>query len=713
MFRSLSLFLLFLFFIGSLAAQKSSKAKYIDSLRVVLTHAKPDTSRVKTMNLLAENLQYTKPDSGIVVATDALHLAQKLNFHSGVAKAYNNIGINYFRKSEYDKVIAYGDSAMVIWKNLNDQEGIGYTLMNYGLAYWRLGNYNEALKNYFDALKIKEAVGNKSTVATLTGNIAIVYADLGENEKALEYYAKAVALCGQLGQRKEVARNQGNMGIVYFQMADAAQKKGDKRKSDSLYMKSKESYEASMETAKLLNDQALVSRQLGNIGIIYSVIGENELALDYYNRSLEIKKQIGDQAGIANTLGNIGGTYTNMGRYDDAERTLKECLSLSLEIKDPDNAIYAYSALSELYTKTKRWQDAFENFQKYTALKDSLFNDSKSKELGKLEAKADYDKQQAIAETAHKKEQEINAEKEKRQLYIIISSVSLLVIVLVFSLFLFNRFRITRRQKGIIEKQKVEVEEKNREITDSINYARKIQYALLAHRELLDTHLGDYFVLFRPKDIVSGDFYWAARRDDAFYLAVCDSTGHGVPGAFMSLLNISFLNEAVTEKNIQAPASVLGHVRERLIQNISQEHTASNMQDGMDGILCRWSMTDKLTSFTYAAAYNAPVVVREKQVIELPADKMPVGKSEKAQPFTAQEFSLQRNDMLYLFTDGFADQFGGPKGKKFRYKQLMEQLVAVSEKPLAEQQQTLETVFDQWKGELEQVDDICLVGIRF
>jgi serine phosphatase RsbU (regulator of sigma subunit) len=257
-----------------------------------------------------------------------------------------------------------------------------------------------------------------------------------------------------------------------------------------------------------------------------------------------------------------------------------------------------------------------------------------------------------------------------------------------------------------LEEQKKIVEEKNKEIVDSINYARRIQYALLAHEDLLKENLEDYFIFFRPKDIVSGDFYWAAENKNKFYIAVCDSTGHGVPGAFMSLLNITYLNEAVIEKGIEEPNEILDHVRRRLIEYVGQY----GGQDGMDGILL---MLDKeKRTIHYSAAHN-PILEIENGILRVhSADKMPIGKGEQMVPFTLRHIEYKPGKMLYLYTDGFADQFGGPKGKKFKYKQLDEYLAAIVSFPLSEQSVKLGETFTQWKGALEQVDDVCVIGIR-
>jgi serine phosphatase RsbU (regulator of sigma subunit) len=290
-----------------------------------------------------------------------------------------------------------------------------------------------------------------------------------------------------------------------------------------------------------------------------------------------------------------------------------------------------------------------------------------------------------------------------------------LLLVLVFAVFMFNRFKITQKQKHLIEikeketqQQKILIEDKQKEIVDSINYAQRIQKALLAGDSLLQNSLPEHFVLYKPKAIVSGDFYWGhAANKDQFFLAVCDSTGHGVPGAFMSLLNISFLNEAVNERKMVDPAQILNHARERIIQNLSSD-------GGKDGMDCSFAAFDfKNRKMVYAAANNPIWIVRKKELIELSGDKMPVGKHDKeGQSFTQHAVDLQSGDMIYLFTDGYADQFGGPKGKKFMYKQLQEVLMSISESDTVIQKEKLVSVFEEWKGDLEQVDDVCIIGVR-
>jgi len=275
-----------------------------------------------------------------------------------------------------------------------------------------------------------------------------------------------------------------------------------------------------------------------------------------------------------------------------------------------------------------------------------------------------------------------------------------------------------------IEEKKNVIELKQKEIFDSITYAKHIQDAVLDNQKILETHLGGtrYFLLYEPKDVVSGDFYWAAHikadraivdgefevheNDELLYLAVCDSTGHGVPGAFMSLINIGYLKEAVNERKIYNPGSIFDFVRDKLIESITSE----DHKDGFDGILiCKNLASGKIC---YAAANNKPVIIGAEGTKTLEADKMPVGKGFKHLPFSTHSLQCERGDFVYLYTDGFVDQFGGEKGKKLMQKRLQKLLEEIAGLPAKQQQITVSNYFKQWKGDLDQVDDVCMIGLN-
>jgi len=263
-----------------------------------------------------------------------------------------------------------------------------------------------------------------------------------------------------------------------------------------------------------------------------------------------------------------------------------------------------------------------------------------------------------------------------------------------------------------IEEQKASIEEKNKDITDSITYAKRIQRALLTSESIFDRSLKEYFIFYEPKDIVSGDFYWATTAPNGnFLLLTGDCTGHGVPGAFMSLLNISMVNEIVNVRGITDPAAILNAQREGLIASLNPEGSTEVSRDGMDCSLCSFDFNKMKLSLSGA---NNPVwIIRKGELIELKTDKQPVGLHEgEIYAFTLCITKLEKNDLVITLTDGFADQFGGTKGKKYKYNRLKSFIAGNSNLPTHKIKQLLADEFGNWKGHNEQLDDILIMGIR-
>jgi serine phosphatase RsbU (regulator of sigma subunit) len=297
---------------------------------------------------------------------------------------------------------------------------------------------------------------------------------------------------------------------------------------------------------------------------------------------------------------------------------------------------------------------------------------------------------------------------------------ALVALTLILALVKWRTAALKKRQKELeqtveertaeVVQQKHLIEEKHKEITDSINYAERIQRSFLATREMLDQNLRDYFVFFKPKDVVSGDFYWAAELNNGNFSFCCaDSTGHGVPGAIMSILNISSL-----EKSIEAhtePQDILSETRRIIIDRLKKDGSPEGGKDGMDCSLLVLNKDRK--QLWLASAHNSVIIIRKGEIMEYRGDKMPVGKHDKDNdPFTLHTLTLEQGDTIFTLTDGFPDQFGGPKGKKFMIKSLKELFLQIAHLPMHEQEQKLTEEFDTWKGTNEQVDDVCVIGVR-
>jgi phosphoserine phosphatase RsbU/P len=301
----------------------------------------------------------------------------------------------------------------------------------------------------------------------------------------------------------------------------------------------------------------------------------------------------------------------------------------------------------------------------------------------------------------------VNASEQSETVQEIIGNVNLLLLFIISSLFiLFFKEDMLKSQKHIL-KQKQVIEEKNKDMLDSIQYAQRIQLALLPSRNKLQALFPDSVLFFQPKDIVSGDFYWIFQNDDYRFAAVGDCTGHGVPGALMSVLGINLLNEIVENKGVSAPAEILDELRSGIIAAFDKEGKSSEYKDGMDISIARICL--KTNTYSVAAANNSLYHISGHELEERAASRQPVGYSHDPKPFTQQEFPYQKGDQLVLFTDGYADQFGGPKNKKFRYKPFKAMLL---ENQNGNMKQILSSGFGSWKGSSEQVDDVCVLVIK-
>lgn len=331
-------------------------------------------------------------------------------------------------------------------------------------------------------------------------------------------------------------------------------------------------------------------------------------------------------------------------------------------------------------------------------VRDSLQEAQAELQIAEIESQAKIEKQK----------QDLAQEAQRR--YFLYGGVLLL---LIFGVFMYNRFRITRKQKHIIEEQKLEVdrqketiEESHKEITDSIAYAKRIQSAILPPNSLIEKHLENAFVLYKPKDVVAGDFYWLEVKDGKTIFAAADCTGHGVPGAMVSVICNNALNRSVREFNITSPGKILDKARELVIQEF--EKSEEEVKDGMDIALC--SIDGQKLS--YAGANNPLWLIRNGEIIETKADKQPIGKFEGFKNFTTHQIDLQKGDTIYIFSDGYVDQFGGEKGKKFKTKALRELLLSIQNESMAAQKEIINKRFEAWRGQIEQIDDVCFIGVR-
>jgi len=717
-----ALFILLLFPLACSAQLSDGKQAQIDSLQKLIKTAQHDSVIINAW-IAWDNIIYrVDPDMDFqlnqkIDSLCSINLKKKLPkdekirflmFKSG---AINNIGIFYKKKGDYTKAIEYYSKCLKIYEIIGAKSGIAKAFNNIGNIYNHQGSYDKAIEYYTKSLKITEEIGKKPGIAMCFNNIGIIYKKQGEYEKAIEYYSKSLQISEEIESKVGIANSLTNIGNIYY----------DKGETDEAI----KYYTRSLKNQEEMGDKRGIASSYNNIGNIFHEQGEFTKALEFLSYSLKIKEEIGDKAGIAATLNNIGNNYIKQGEYIKALDYCNRSLNIAQEI---GYAITIRDASEMLWILNKdlgRYTESLEMYELYVTTRDRMLSEENQKAIIQQEYKYAYEKQATAdsikaAEAGRVKDAQLIAEKaenkqiQQRQYFLYVG----LVLALLFGGVIFNRFKLANKQKDIIEEQKKIVdkaydglEEAHREITDSINYAERIQRSFLATKQLLDSNLTEYFVFFQPKDVVSGDFYWAGELSDGNFAVVnADSTGHGVPGAIMSILNISSIESAVKDK-LTEPAAIFNDTRNTIIERLKKDGSPEGGKDGMDASLLSFNK-DK-NKMTYVAAQNPIWIIRDGEINEIKAEKMPVGKHDKDHiPFNGGECAIEKGDQIYTITDGFQDQFGGPKGKKFMIKKMREYILSISHLSMKEQHQKTQEVFSNWKGELEQVDDVCVIGVR-
>ncbi|HEX8515979.1 MAG TPA: tetratricopeptide repeat protein [Bacteroidia bacterium] len=691
----------------------------IDSLQKELDKAEIDTLRISIMSELADAWYASDPEQSLRINNEVIRLADEaIPKYSGKgrerlylykAASINNLGILAMDRGEVMKAIEYYEQSIPAFEESGYHLFLAKSYNNIGFVYENQGDIERGLEYYFKSLKLRETINDYSGIGESYNNIAYIYQAQGDLKKSLETFMMALTFFEKVNDQIGIALIYNNVGGIY--------------KKTGEYRKALEHYQKSSAIRKKLEDHKTLSSVYGNIGDTYRKLGIKDSAKFYFEHSLREAKIANNKSRMASAADHMAIFLYDEGDLSSALKYAEEGLKLSIELGFPERMRESYETVSLIYEKKGDYKQAFLAYKGFKEMSDSLLSDETKQEAIKQQMKYSFDKRE-LEITKEKEKSELEHEAEvKQQRMIIYSSVAGLLIVLVFSFFLYNRFRVTRQQKAIIEKQKniveeqkemVElqkemVDEKNKEITDSINYAKRIQQAILPPARLIKQFLPQSFVYYQPKDIVAGDFYWLEASNGNIVFAAADCTGHGVPGAMVSVVCHNALNRSVREFRQDEPGKILDKTRDLVIETF--EKSDQEVKDGMDISLCK--LNQQTSELQWSGANNPLWIIRNNSLIEYKADKQPIGKFENARPFTTHSVPLEKNDMIYIFTDGYADQFGGEKGKKFKYKQLQELLLSIAHLEPETQKQMLEAALGNWKGNLEQVDDVCIFGVRF
>ncbi len=648
--------------------------------------------------------------------------AQELSIEDSVMY-YIKEGKHQQNDGKYFEAIDYYSNGLRLFESygkeltIKQKENKALALNNIGISYYYSGIIEPALVNFHDALLLFEELKDSSGITKSYNNLGLIYMNQGDPEKAVEFYHK----CCDIRERI----NDKFLGDSYWNIAMAYDSKNKLKNSDSTI----KYLEIASQCYKELNTRYGDNSYAVSLGYLYSMQSKFKESIEAYKNALELYKQGGDQSYVSEVYNNISMQFYYLKELDSAQHYAFQGLIEGEKHSTIVHSLHSYKTLYQVNQDKKDWQKAFLYLEKYHELKDSIRNSETEHASIQQQEKYKYEKQKLVDDANHEKEITL-FEANQRQQKIVIGFVSLLLLIMLFSAYIiYKRLQTTRKQKSVIEQQKNVVEDQHQQIQSSINYASRIQNALLSNEEYWNNIGVDRFILFKPRDVVSGDFYWAYSDSKVAIWAVADCTGHGVPGAFMSMLGISFLNEIVVNNGERQPSQILNELRIRII-NAMAEHGKQGA-DGMDIALCYLNRENQ--ELIYAGAYNPLILVRnndlaapenfKKNVVgsnytlfDFAADRMPVGKHVKSNnSFKDHKLEVYSGDKIYLFTDGYQDQFGGSDKTKYKVKQLKNDLLQFNEQKLnlASQNNQLDSNLEDWmnKGKSSQIDDVCLVGV--
>jgi serine phosphatase RsbU (regulator of sigma subunit) len=587
--------------------------------------------------------------------------------NAGYVSSLNNIGANYKLKGDVSNALYFHLKALKISEIIKDNNCISTSLYKIGKVHFVQENFTEALNYYNKAKSIKD--NQNDTVSDfyiqVLNNITSALIGLNKYDEALKISFKCLSISQTINYVHGISECNFNLGNIYFLKND--------------FNQSLKYYLVSLTSAKKeKNNQEFISYVYTNLGEVSMKLKEYKSAHDYYTKSLNTALQLGDK------------------------ETIK----------------FNYIGLSDLDSIQGNYISSMQEYKLSVAYSDSLKNEENTKNITRQEMNFEFNKKETELKAKQQANEIISNEEKKRQRVIIYAVAGVLILVVIFSMFLYKRFKVAQKQKHIIglqkdevSKQKHLVEEHQKEIIDSINYAKRLQQAILPPTSYIKQYLTDSFVLYNPKDIVAGDFYWMESLDGFTFIAVADSTGHGIPAAMVSIVCSNSLNRAVKEFGLRETGTILDKTRELVLETFAKSEETIN--DGMDISILRIDNSGK-SQTQWSGANNQLWYIKNNTsvMLEVKADKQPIGKTDYAKPFTTHTLELEKGDMVYLMTDGFPDQFGGEKSKKFKYKQLEELLVSIKSIELSEQKNILSETFNNWKGSLEQTDDVTLMGIK-
>lgn len=721
---------------------KAQSDKQLDSLLVSIYSESSDSIKLVRLIDLSRKLNrdIRNLDQCELVLEKALSIASKDSNYLALSKVYNSYGVLYRNIAEYEKALKYHEESLKYAEKVNNLQLISTAYNSIGVVYRRVDNHPKATQFHLLGLNTAESIKDTSNISISLNSLGNIYSLNGQYNEAFSYYKKALEYALAMNNTLGQAINYNNIGEVYEFMGVM----------DSALVY----YSKSLEANKKIKSQKGIAISYNAIGKIYLFKEKANDAYSLFNDALIIDLKLGDKKFIADSHINLGRALIKLNNLNKAEYHANLGLQISREIGSVMHSQWAYEILSEIEIERQNYNRALELYQLATKFKDSLINEKNTRAIAMMEVMFDSDKKekeiQILKQTQEINQKELARQKVIRNFYLAGFIFAFATVIAV--LFALNTKRKANRilakqkeeielsnqklsiqqneiilQKEEIEKQRNNIEQKNKyledaykviegyigKITDSIRYAERIQKAILPPTSVSKDFFSDVFYLFKPKDFVSGDFYWLTEKDNKLYVAVADCTGHGVPGAFMSIIGMDLLNQAINQQGITEPSKILDFLNIELRNKLRKEDKEELiLKDSMDIAVLTYNRGDN--KLLYSGALIPLTIVRRKKIIEYKPDFASIGISHSifSKSFKQQEIEIRSGDWIYMYSDGFIDQFGGDDNKKFMRSRFLNCLQEINIHNADTQKAELERIFIDWKKTGEQIDDILVLGLK-
>lgn len=615
--------------------------------------------------------------------------------------AYRRMCWIFLNMGSYDSAQAWADRYYEAGNDLASDRFRAEARYMKGIAFARRGGFDpEAVQVQTEAMSLYENNGDLSGQGYANLMIGYVYYNQKNYPVAQSYWIKS---------RDFFLKAQNDLGLAnsYLNLGAIEAANGNYNGAQNLYLQALSIFRAQRRfTGIAASLDELSALKLKEYEITDDTLRKLQIAdsvFAFIDEELQMRRKNGDRNGLVSTWNSLANYYVTIGNSSLALIYADSSLTGARSIGSKGDIRNTYATLAKIYEQQNNYAVALSYQKQWAALDDSLRGADAAGKTSSVIA--------AYEEERRRKQEEYD-KKVTRLVMVAVGGGLVLTIALV--VVMFRAYRKSRKYSAMLADQNKIISQKNADITDSIQYSKRIQLSLLPDEKQVSEVLGDAFVFYRPKDIISGDFYWLQERNGKVFFMAADCTGHGVPGALMSMISSTLLNESVIEKNLSDPGQILDDVRSGIIRSLRQHEEGNDelsTRDGMDGALCVYNNATR--ELLYAGANNPLWIFRNNVLMEIKADKFPVGVSGAGlKPFTTHRVSLQQGDMLYVFTDGYADQFGGEHGKKLKYSGLRKLLAGTCTMPVREQVTAIDDYFKKWKGVHEQVDDVCMIGVN-